>query len=87
MSRPYALHIEVAAPAPAPIRKKTVTAPKKKAKQTEVQKDEKSNEWKAILLDFHNNKKGLSQNVYSKIKGLKETTFLRGIGASVVLLA
>ena len=77
MSRPYALHIEVTAPAPAPIRKKPVTSPRKKAKQTEVQKDEKSNEWKVILLDFYNNKKGLSQNVYAKIKGLKETTFKR----------
>ena len=77
MSRPYALHIEVTAPAPAPICKKPVTAPKKKAKQTEAQKDAKSNEWKIILLDFYNDKKGLSQTVYAKIKGLKETTFKR----------
>ena len=85
MSRPYAVHIDVPAPAPAPIRKPPVNPPKKKSKKTEAQKDEKSNEWKVILLDFY--KKQLSQTVYAKIKGLKETTFLRGIGASVVLLA
>jgi CRISPR/Cas system-associated endonuclease/helicase Cas3 len=77
MSRPYAVHIDVPAPAPAPIRKPPVNPPKKKTKKTEAQKDEKSNEWKVILLDFYNDKKGLSQNVYAKIKGLKETTFKR----------
>jgi hypothetical protein len=83
MSRPSYYHIDTPPPTPPPARKAAVKKdegkkPKKKTRgQAKAEKERKEFKLTDVLIAYFNDKKEISQNEFSKIRGVPRATFQR----------